>query len=87
MLCFHGPLLDENRDSLRCLTEQGLLSKDKFKGGYTLTKAGFAAMQQSQGEAESAVLVSLSKLKNVQLSTRSQYSPTFPTGNTRTRVE
>jgi hypothetical protein len=44
MLCFHGPLLDENRDSLRCLTEQGLLSKDKFKGGYTLTKAGFAAM-------------------------------------------
>jgi hypothetical protein len=48
MLCFHGPLLDENRDSLRCLTEQGLLSKDKFKGGYTLTKAGFAAIHQSQ---------------------------------------
>jgi hypothetical protein len=47
MLCFHGPLLDENRDSLRCLTEQGLLNKDKFRGGYTLTKAGFAAMHRS----------------------------------------
>jgi hypothetical protein len=47
MLCFHGLFLDDNRDSLRCLTEQGLLSKDKFKGGYTLTKAGFAAMQHS----------------------------------------
>jgi hypothetical protein len=45
MLCFHGRLLDENRDSLRCLTEQGLLSKEEFKGGYTLTKAGFAAIQ------------------------------------------
>jgi hypothetical protein len=44
MLCFHGPLLDQNRDSLRQLTEQGLLSKDNFKGGYTLTQAGFAAM-------------------------------------------
>jgi hypothetical protein len=44
MLCFHGQLLDDNRDSLRCLTEQGLLSKERFKGGYTLTKAGFAAM-------------------------------------------
>jgi hypothetical protein len=51
MLCFHGPLLDANRDSLRLLTEQGLLSKDKVKGGYTLTKAGFAAIQLSQGEA------------------------------------
>jgi hypothetical protein len=50
MLCFHGPLLDENRNSLRCLTEQGLLSKDKFKGGYTLTKAGFAAMQHSHDD-------------------------------------
>jgi hypothetical protein len=50
MLCFHGPLLDENRDSLRCLTEQGLLNKDKFRGGYTLTKAGFAAMHRSHEE-------------------------------------
>ena len=50
MLCFHGPLLDENRNSLRCLTEQGLLSKDKFKGGYTLTKAGFAAMKHSHDD-------------------------------------
>jgi hypothetical protein len=51
MLCFHGPLLDQNRDSLSYLAEQGLVSKDKFRGGYTLTKAGFAAIQHSQGEA------------------------------------
>jgi hypothetical protein len=50
MLCFHGPLLDENRDSLQRLTEQGLLSKDKFKGGYTLTEAGFAAMHHTDNE-------------------------------------
>jgi hypothetical protein len=50
MLCFHGPLLDENRDSLRRLTEEGLLRKDKFKGGYTLTKAGFAAMHRFHDE-------------------------------------
>jgi hypothetical protein len=52
MLCFHGPLLDENRDSLQRLTEQGLLSKDKFKGGYTLTKAGFAAMHRAKYEGD-----------------------------------
>jgi hypothetical protein len=50
MLCFHGPLLDENRDSLQRLTEQGLLSKDKFKGGYTLTKAGFAVMHHAHDD-------------------------------------
>jgi hypothetical protein len=43
-------LLDENRDSLRCLTEQGLLSKDTFKSGYTLTQAGFDEMHRSQNE-------------------------------------
>jgi hypothetical protein len=50
MLCFHGPLLDQNRDSLRQLTEQGLLSKDNFKGGYALTQAGFAAMHHSDDD-------------------------------------
>jgi hypothetical protein len=50
MLCFHGPLLDENRDSLRFLTEQGLLSKDTFKSGYTLTQAGFDEMHRYQNE-------------------------------------
>lgn len=49
MLCFHGRLLDENRNSLRCLTEHGLLNKEHVQGGYTLTKAGFAAMHCPQG--------------------------------------
>jgi hypothetical protein len=44
MLCFDGPTLEEHGDSLRQLTADGLLTKEKFKGGYCLTQAGFAAM-------------------------------------------
>jgi hypothetical protein len=44
MLCFHGPSLEEHGESLRQLTAQGMLTKDKFDGGYSLTRAGFAAM-------------------------------------------
>ena len=52
MLCFHGPTWDEHRDSLQELTEQGFVRKDRFRGGYTLTKAGFAAMQHSHEEGQ-----------------------------------
>ncbi len=45
MLCFHGPLWDKHRDSLRELTERELLLKESFKGGYSLTETGFAAMK------------------------------------------
>jgi hypothetical protein len=45
MLCFHGPKLKTYRSALRQLTEKELLVKEKFKGGYSLTSAGFAAMQ------------------------------------------
>ncbi|HEY2414042.1 MAG TPA: hypothetical protein VGI40_17480 [Pirellulaceae bacterium] len=44
MLCFDGPTLDEHVESLRQLTADGLVTKEKFKGGYTLTQAGFDAM-------------------------------------------
>jgi hypothetical protein len=44
MLCFHGPHLEQHGDSLRRLTAQGLLTKERFAGGYSLTSAGFAAM-------------------------------------------
>ena len=49
MLCFNGDSLVEHRESLQQLTEQGLLTKDEFKDGYSLTRAGFAAMQECQG--------------------------------------
>jgi hypothetical protein len=45
MLCFHGPILEEHADSLRELTAQGLMTKERHRGSYSLTEAGFAAMQ------------------------------------------
>ena len=45
MLCFHGPIMDKHRDSLRRLTADGLLIKERFAGGYSLTATGFAAVQ------------------------------------------
>ncbi len=53
MLCFHGPMLAEHHDSLQHLTKQGLLTKDKFKGGYTLTKVGFAALRHARDKSDS----------------------------------
>jgi hypothetical protein len=50
MLCFNGDTLLEHRDSLQQLTAQGLLTKDEFKDGYSLTRAGFAAMQECQAK-------------------------------------
>ncbi|TWU28314.1 hypothetical protein [Bythopirellula polymerisocia] len=45
MLCFHGPLWDKHHTSLRQLTERDLLFQESFKGGYSLTETGFAAMK------------------------------------------
>jgi hypothetical protein len=47
MLCFHGLELEKHGDSLRRLTADGLLNKERFAGGYSLTAAGFAAMQDA----------------------------------------
>ncbi len=44
MLCFHGPNLNLNQAALNQLTEKELLVKEQFKGGYSLTQAGFTAM-------------------------------------------
>jgi hypothetical protein len=46
MLCFSGPSLERDRSALSQLTDRKLLVKEKFKGGYSLTPAGFAAMKQ-----------------------------------------
>jgi hypothetical protein len=45
MLCFHGPDLEKHRAGLQQLTDKELLVKERFKGGYSLTDAGFAAMK------------------------------------------
>lgn len=46
MLCFSGPDLNRDLPALRLLTEKKLLIKEKFEGGYSLTRAGFAAMKE-----------------------------------------
>lgn len=45
MLCFHGPDLEKHRDALHALTERDYLVAERFKGGYSLTSTGFAAMK------------------------------------------
>ena len=44
MLCFSGPDLQQHQATLELLTSKDLLVKERFKGGYSLTEEGFAAM-------------------------------------------
>jgi len=44
MLCFSGPNLKQDKATLDLLTDKELVVEEQFKGGYTLTQAGFAAM-------------------------------------------
>ena len=46
MLCFFGPDLDRHKAALQKLTEKEFLVKERFKGGYSLTEAGFVAMKE-----------------------------------------
>jgi len=48
MLCFSGPNLERDTAALHQLTDKKLLVKEKFKGGFSLTQAGFAAMKESE---------------------------------------
>lgn len=48
MLCFYGPNLKQNMATLEQLIEKDLLVKERFKGGYSLTRAGFAAMNDCE---------------------------------------
>ena len=48
MLCFYGPILKKHRAALSQLTDKGLLVKERFRGGYSLTESGFAAMTACQ---------------------------------------
>jgi hypothetical protein len=53
MLCFYGPELKKHRPALTRLTDQGFLIKERFQGGYALTRSGFAAMTANGGRTES----------------------------------
>ena len=56
MLCFSGPDLERHAADLNRLTDKKLLVREKFKGGYSLTRGGFAAMKHciSHADAEKA---------------------------------
>jgi len=46
MLCFSGPSLENDSPTLESMSKKDLLNKEKFKGGYSLTQAGYAAMNE-----------------------------------------
>jgi hypothetical protein len=48
MLCFYGPNLKKYQGALQLLTEKELLVEEKFRGGYSLTHAGFQAMRDCE---------------------------------------
>ena len=48
MLCFNGPDLKQDNATLERLIDKELLVKEGFKGGYSLTRAGFAAMNDCE---------------------------------------
>ena len=48
MLCFFGPNLKQDKATLELLTDKELLVEEEFKGGYSLTQAGFAAMKDCE---------------------------------------
>lgn len=47
MLCFYGPDLEGKSAALDSLVDKDLLNREKFKGAYSLTRAGYAAMRRS----------------------------------------
>lgn len=48
MLCFSGPELKQLQTTFQSLVEKEVLVKEKFKGGYSLTAAGFAALSNCE---------------------------------------
>ncbi|MDG2221757.1 MAG: hypothetical protein P8L85_10265 [Rubripirellula sp.] len=53
MLCFSGPSLERYVTDLDRMVDKKLLIREKFKGGYSLSRTGFAAMKdcvQSEDE-------------------------------------
>ena len=55
MLCFSGPDLERYSADLNRMADKKLLVKEKFKGGYSLTSAGFEAMKECMNGDEAGV--------------------------------
>jgi len=45
MLCLHGDDLDKFDAPLATMTERGWLTEERYRGGYSLTETGYAAMK------------------------------------------
>ena len=50
MLCFSGQDLVQKQATLDLMSDKQLLVKETFKGGYSLTNAGFSAMNKVPAE-------------------------------------
>jgi hypothetical protein len=48
MLCISGSDLENFNIPLAQLSDKGLLVAESYRGGYSLTQAGFAAMQDTE---------------------------------------
>ncbi|QDV23741.1 hypothetical protein [Aureliella helgolandensis] len=48
MLCLGNADIDSMKAALEKMTAEGLLIPDSFKGSYSLTKAGFQAMNEAK---------------------------------------
>ncbi len=48
MLCFSGPNCEQDKATLTDMTDRELLVKEGFKSGYSLTRTGFAAMNDCE---------------------------------------
>ena len=46
MLCFSGPDLEQHKEALESLSERELLSRERRRGAYSLTPAGYNAMKE-----------------------------------------
>lgn len=46
MLCFYGRDLEKYQTGLQQLAQKDLVVKEEFKGGFSLTRKGYAAMRQ-----------------------------------------
>lgn len=44
MLCFSGQNFEQDKVTLELMSDKDLLDREAFKGGYSLTRAGFSAM-------------------------------------------
>jgi len=50
MICLDVAMVQKHKVALRGLVERRFILKERFEGGYSLTKAGFAAMNACDEE-------------------------------------